>query len=452
MAKDPAILAHQEWLGYVQPVGLVVSIPAMLDANLRVNQNSAPDHRRFLEALPSTAEGDPNPEIDDFPRFAQDVLGWSPSDISGNPGSDLVPASFEVALPEYNETLLPTYALRDFDPDNDNPGWILLVKVLPKGARFDDPEDVDARHWQASPQAKFERLLRQTRVPIGLLVNGQEIRLVYAPEKELSGYATFKLSEMLSVAGRPIFAAFHMLLNSERLYSVAKKERLPAILENSRKYQNVVSTQLANQVLEALYELLRGFQAADDQAHGLILRDVLAADPDRVYRGLLTTLLRMVFILYAEDRGLLSSDEVFTKYYSITGLYERLKIDDGRYPDTMDQRFGAWAQLLTLFRLIYRGGSHGSLRIPAREGYLFDPDRYLFLEGRSTPKDPVSIPRVPSPGAARQWSCRCLGPPLNQGGPAVRTVRRPAAGRGAGTPASVRSLAGGWPGVFRRRW
>ena len=69
-------------------------------------------------------------------------------------------------------------------------------------------------------------------------------------------------------------------------------------------------------------------------------------------------------------------------YYSITGLYERLRIDDGRYPDTMDQRFGAWAQLLTLFRLIYRGGSHGSLRIPAREGYLFDPDRYLFLEGR----------------------------------------------------------------------
>ncbi|MGB6875441.1 MAG: hypothetical protein WBD87_05350, partial [Candidatus Acidiferrales bacterium] len=176
MAKDPAILAHQEWLGYVQPVGLVVSIPAMLDANLRVNQNSAPDHRRFLEALPSTAEGDPNPEIDDFPRFAQDVLGWSPSDLCGTPGSDPVPASFEVALPEYNETLLPTYALRDFDPDNDNPGWILLVKVLPKGARFDDPEDVDARHWQASPQAKFERLLRQTRVPIGLLVNGQEIR------------------------------------------------------------------------------------------------------------------------------------------------------------------------------------------------------------------------------------------------------------------------------------
>jgi hypothetical protein len=103
----------------------------------------------------------------------------------------------------------------------------------------------------------------------------------------------------------------------------------------------------------------------------------------------------MVFVLYAEDRGLLSTDPVFTNYYSITGLYERLRIDDGRYPDTMDQRYGAWAQLLTLFRLIYRGGSHAALRIPAREGYLFDPDRYLFLEGRLAVNDEVSIPRVP---------------------------------------------------------
>jgi len=29
MAKDPAILAHQEWLGYVQPDRLVVSTPAL---------------------------------------------------------------------------------------------------------------------------------------------------------------------------------------------------------------------------------------------------------------------------------------------------------------------------------------------------------------------------------------------------------------------------------------
>jgi hypothetical protein len=395
MAKDPAILAHQEWLGYVQPVGLVVSIPAMLDANVRVNQNFAPEHRNFLEALPTGKDGEPIPEVSNFPEFAESVLGWPLDDLYGALDSPKLPTSLEVSLPDYNETLRPTYALREFEPAENGSEWVLLAKVLPKGTDFDAVEEIDARHWQASPQAKFERLLRQGHVPIGLLLNGQQIRLVYAPDKELSGYVTFKLADMVTVAGRPIFGAFHMLLSSERLYSVAERERLPAILENSRKYQNVVSTQLANQVLEALYELLRGFQAADDQTQGQLLHDVLAADPDRVYRGLLTTLLRMVFVLYAEDRGLLSTDPVFANYYSITGLYEKLSIDDGRHPDTMDQRYGAWAQLLALFRLVYRGGSHGAMRIPTRDGYLFDPDRYLFLEGRRSQNDEVSIPQVP---------------------------------------------------------
>ncbi|MGA2077658.1 MAG: DNA methyltransferase [Terriglobia bacterium] len=99
-------------------------------------------------------------------------------------------------------------------------------------------------------------------------------------------------------------------------------------------------------------------------------------------------------MLFAEDRGLLSIDPIYTNFYSVSGLYDRLRADAGRYPDTMDQRYGAWAHLLALFRLIYQGGSHAGMRIPAREGYLFDPDRYLLLEGRSQRNDLPSIPRV----------------------------------------------------------
>ena len=44
MAKDPEQLAHQQWLGYVQPVGLVVSIPALLAAQAQVNRNIATEH------------------------------------------------------------------------------------------------------------------------------------------------------------------------------------------------------------------------------------------------------------------------------------------------------------------------------------------------------------------------------------------------------------------------
>ncbi len=236
--------------------------------------------------------------------------------------------------------------------------------------------------WQASPQARFERLLRGTQVPIGLLSNGIHLRLVYAPHGETSGHLTFPVQAMTEVAGRPIFAALQMLLSAERLFTLPGKQRLPAILAESRKYQNLVSTKLAEQVLAALYELLRGFQAADDQRHGELLRDVLKDDPNQVYAGLLRVLLRLVFILYAEDRSLLSNDEVYQKYYSVIGLFERLRADAGRHTDTMDHRYGAWAQLLTLFRLIYDGGRHGGIKLLPRKGYLFDPDRYPFLEGR----------------------------------------------------------------------
>ena len=41
MAKDPEQLAHQQWLGYVQPVGLVVSIPALLAADAHPNRKGS---------------------------------------------------------------------------------------------------------------------------------------------------------------------------------------------------------------------------------------------------------------------------------------------------------------------------------------------------------------------------------------------------------------------------
>jgi hypothetical protein len=237
-------------------------------------------------------------------------------------------------------------------------------------------------------------------VPIGLLCNRANLRLVYAPRGESSGYLTFSVPQMTQVAGRPIFAALHMLLCDYRLFSADTKHRLPAILSESRKYQNEVSTQLAEQVLAALYELLRGFQAAHDQTKGKLLENALLENQNHVYQGLLTVLMRMVFVLYAEDRGLISTDAVYLNHYSLGNLFERLRADAGRHIDTMDQRYGAWAQVLSLFRVLHDGCKHKKFHIPPRRGHLFDPDGYPFLEGReygtlAPPNDePFQVPRV----------------------------------------------------------
>jgi len=401
MAIDQELDAHREWIGYLQPVGLVVSPPALASAQAFPDRAILPLHNRFrelVEPAPIPGKDDPAPAISDWPRVFIDIFGWEPADLLGHGDSGPVPEALEVHLPDYGETLRPTYAVPEFaDGAEGGRRWLMLIEALPVGTALDGAAAVDGHGWEASPQARFERLLRETQVPIGLLANGTHLRLVYAPRGETSGHVTFPVAAMAEVPGRPIFAALHMLLSAERLFSLPDRQRLPAILAESRKYQNLVSTKLAQQVLAALYELQRGFQAADDQRGGDLLRAVLTEDPNQVYGGLLTTLLRLVFLLYAEDRGLLSGEAIYVNHYSVGGLFERLRADAGRYPDTMDHRFGSWPQLLALFRLIHDGGGHGGFRIPARRGYLFDPERYPFLEGRTRRRseEKINPPLVP---------------------------------------------------------
>src|SRR6516164_5844892 len=133
MARDPETLSHVEWLGYVQPVGLVVSIPALLAAQAHINRNITPDHQRFLDCLPRDAEENLIPEIRDFAEFTQHVLGWRPSDLQPVPPGDPRYASVEVPLPEYYETLRPTHVVSEPEPNDPQHPWMMLIHVLPAG-------------------------------------------------------------------------------------------------------------------------------------------------------------------------------------------------------------------------------------------------------------------------------------------------------------------------------
>ena len=193
------------------------------------------------------------------------------------------------------------------------------------------------RGTDASPHRRMERLLRGTGAPAGLLFNGLSLRLISAPRGESSGRLDFRVQDMVQTAGRPIAAAMRLLLNERRLLAVPQRQRLAGLLAESRKFQNEVSERLAEQVLHALYELLRGFQAAHDESKGELLATPLRDNPDDIYRGLLTLVLRLVFLLYAEERDLLPQDDTYLSGYSLSGLRQRLAEDAAQHPDTMDQ-------------------------------------------------------------------------------------------------------------------
>ena len=392
MPADSLIRDHQAWLGYLQPDGLVVSPAALVDSQALLDHNTLPLQERFLPFVEEVEIGDKEEfAIKDFVAFARDFLEWPEEFVFGINGDTPIPQSLIVPLSEFGLTLSPTLAFKDPKPkDPENP-WLLLVENLTLGTDLDAHQAEDERGWKASHSRRFERLLRETKVPIGLLSNGTHIRLTYAPHGENSGSITFPVAAMTEVQGRSILAALHMLLDRYRMVTGPSDARLPALLARSREYQSRVSATLAQQVLDSLYELQRGFQAANERTAGELLRSVLAERPDDVYAGLLTVLMRLVFLLFAEDRGLMPTSELYVRNYAIHGLFERLRSDNEHYPDTMDQRYGAWAQLLAVFRSVYHGSRHPQLHMPARHGHLFDPSRFQFLDGRSTAEARVPL-------------------------------------------------------------
>lgn len=385
MPSDPAIKDHQTWLGYLQPEGLVVSAAALVDSQVILPHDTIALQENFL-CLVNEVEVDgaeTTEALTDLKDFILSFLEWPEVCIVGLSPENPLPDALTVPLPEFGEILTPSFACADPKPKDPAFPWLLLIQEIAHGKDLDAPFSHDPKGWSASPAHRFERLLRETQVPIGVLFNGTQIRLIYAPRGENSGSLTFPVSAMGEVAGRPILAAFHMLLNYRRLLTGPTEARLPALLAKSREYQSAVSTALAEQVLDALYELLRGFQAANEHAKGDLLRDVLAKNPDSIYAGLLTVLMRLVFLLYAEDRGLMPGSSLYEQHYSVHGLFKKLRQDHEHYPDTIDHRYGAWPRLLAVFRAVYDGCHHQQMKMPPRHGHLFDPGRFPFLEGRT---------------------------------------------------------------------
>ncbi|MDY0001368.1 MAG: N-6 DNA methylase, partial [Polyangia bacterium] len=428
---------HETWLGMVQPIeGLVVSLPVLVDAQCMERQPPATQQKLLELLVPlggEAAAGTPErlerpvcPDLADSPEeevtlavrdlgeLLDGLLELTPALFDAG---DALPEDLALYVHEGGQTLRPTLGLRKLDAsatppsetngvsdtgptDDSTPAsragarYDALIWDLPAGLDLDKPE-TQTGAWEYPPTAKLDRLLRHCRVPIGILTNRTEVRLLYAPHGESSGWLTFRVTDMATVGGRPILDAFIMLLSATRFFGVAEERSLPALLRESRKRQANVTSDLADQVFEALQILLAGFEAAAERDGRHLLDDALARDEDglgaqdhdHLYQGLLTVLLRLVFTLYAEDRSLLPVDHpIYARGMSALGLYEQLQEDHGAFPDSMSRRFGAWSRLVALFRAIYLGVDHGDpsaggLSMPPRRGDLFNPQRFPFLEG-----------------------------------------------------------------------
>ncbi|GIV03544.1 MAG: hypothetical protein KatS3mg015_2374 [Fimbriimonadales bacterium] len=297
---------------------------------------------------------------------------------------DALPVRLRVARPEHGVTLAPDLAL--VDPHRDD-APLLLVHVLEPEADLER-----ARRFGglvATPAERMVTLLRATGCPLGLVTNGERWMLVHAPVGSVATFASWYAR--LWGQEPETLRAFVSLLGVRRAFG-PEHERLPALFERSLKHQDEVTDALGEQVRRAVEVLVQALDRADQDRNRELLRDV---PPRELYEAALTVMMRLVFLLSAEERGLLLlNDERYDAHYAVSTLRMQLRAET---EEILERRRSAWSRLLALFRAVYGGVEHPALRLPALGGSLFDPDRYPFLEGRKPGTSWRTHPAEPLP-------------------------------------------------------
>src|SRR2546421_7415568 len=386
---------HAEWLSLIEVSGPFLSMPVLLSVfpqGLEKDEEEA-DLRRVLrmaydEWADNQAGVRPEPAIHrEWLRFVLTNVLEMPREILVE--GQALPPRLRASLPEHGETLLPDMAL--LSPDDHKPR--LLIKQYPAGQDLD--KSIAGVHWKASPATRMMELLRRTGVRLGLVTNGERWMLVDAPPNETTGFASWYAALWLE---EPItLRAFRSLLGVRRFFGVADNETLEAMLTKSASNQQEVTDQLGYQVRRAVEMLVQSLDRIDKDRSRKLLRNVSEAD---LYDAALTVMMRLVFLLSAEERDLLLLGELlYDRNYAVSTLQAQLREQaDLSGEAVLVRRHGAWGRLLAILRAGYGLLENQEMRLPAYGGHLFDPDRYPFLEGRApgtswrqTPADPLPI-------------------------------------------------------------
>ena len=243
--------------------------------------------------------------------------------------------------------------------------------VVEESKRFGfalDTRDKDGQTMAGTPHGQILRYLStaeiasESRIRWGILTNGGVWRLYdYRSRPRASGYFEADLKTLLDPDNEDGFRVFHLLFrrDSFTLQKGATTTFLEAALAEGRRYEERVAQDLSGVVFKDVFPSL--VEA---------IADATGKSLAKIREAALIFLYRLLFVLYAEDRGLLPvNDERYDDY----GLRKRVRDDIARRKADRDT-FSAHAtsyydHLMTLFRLIDKGDT--SIGLPPYNGGLF---------------------------------------------------------------------------------
>lgn len=290
------------------------------------------------------------------------------------------------ASPMHSGSFTPDYRLlRDGE-------CVMFVSVHTAGTDFERVVSHDG--WPASLIERTSVLCRTSGIRFGLLSDGERWTLVSATTDSSTTHVSWYSRLWFQEA--ETLKSFVTLLGIRRVYG-PEEERLESMLNASMEYNSSVTDTLGEQVRRAVEVLVQSLDRANRDRDYELLRGV---DPSELYEAGLSVMMRLVFVLSAEERGLLLlGTPAYDQFYAVSKLRMDLQQESDRHgAEVLERRHDAWSRLLAVFRAVYGGIEHESLLLPALGGSLFDPDRFAFLEGRSkgttwrtTPAEPLPI-------------------------------------------------------------
>lgn len=241
----------------------------------------------------------------------------------------------------------------------------------------------DKHNKRRNPSFQIWLYLHETEPRWGVLSNGRKWRL-YHEDRPLDCYYEIDLVTLLENNDVEGFRYFYYFFRAGAFLQIGGREAfLERVLRGSLDYARDVGDSLKENVYRAMKRIAEGFfHWSKNQLNPSDQETRLG-----VQKSSMRLLYRLLFLLYAEGKGLLDlRNETYQKGHSFDRLKKLVKTKkDGPQSDFYDGSTTAlWSELRSLFRLINEGsvsyGIDDYVHIPAYNGGLFDPKRNPNLE------------------------------------------------------------------------
>lgn len=379
---------HAEWLSLIEVSGPFLAVPILIQAFPQGLEKVDPiKKRQFRQTYDEWCEvidSDAHQDIQIKGKIHQQWTSWVLKfglELDEDEDGDILKdntqmsSSIQVTVPEHHVTLIPEYAI--VASDDANP--YMLIQTYPAGTALSEVLRGDS--WSTSPAERMAHLCRGVGTRLGLITNGEQWMFIDAPAGGITTYASWfaRLWGLEPVT----LKAFYSLFNIGIVFNgFDEAKSLPQLIDESLQHQDDVTQTLGTQVSRAVEVLIQSIDRINHDHNGELLEGI---EPEELYEAGLTLMMRLVFLLCAEERGLLLlGDQAYEANYALSTLRAKLREEASLHGDeVLSYRKNAWARLLAIFRSVYSGVEHENMRMPALGGSLFDPDRFPFLEGRT---------------------------------------------------------------------